>query len=359
MSPSSKKLAQRQRRGIVTMIVFMFVAVAIVAGGLFGPSLFLKEPGANASTSESNSETKKDAKKDSKSDESCPTEFVQEAARTDGGPQVDPGFEAAILAAIATATDENEALRDTVLERAAISGQRLAIAAHYFGIVKDEKNWQPYVKDGCLSELGQKLYDKLDIAVHMPGVTFAIGEAPASGTNSGMKADGTYGIDANPGIGGNRKAVEITLADGSKGWFMFRCGNPVYQSPPPGLPHVPTDNPPPPPPAPTCPWNPALPPESPNCLEPKPSDASEWEYDDEKGTVDETGAATDAADVDTEATGGGGVVDTATSTPGSETGGAAPGAGAADPGRGGQLPANEGTDTTTGTPAPAGDSGGF
>jgi len=174
--------------------------------------------------------------------ENCLPEFTQEGTVEQMSAKVDPGFEEAILASI---DNDDDPLRGTILKRAGINGHRLAITAHFFGQYEDPNNWQSLVDNGCLSSEGQRLYERVNGIMNAEGVSFAIGEAPANGTNSGMDPNGTYGISATPGIYGDRRAIEITMPDGSKGWIMFRCGNPVFMGTP-NLPHVPTDNPPPP-----------------------------------------------------------------------------------------------------------------
>lgn len=175
--------------------------------------------------------------------DNCTPEFTQVALNRQGSAKVNPNFDAEVNAAIASGIADP--LRATVLVNSGHDGLSLGIYAHQVGLLgNDQTQWPSFVEGNCLSEAGKRLYDKLDGAYHLQGVTFAVGEAPATGNNSGVNADGTYGVDASSGIGGDRKAIEITLPDGSKTWIMFRCGNPVFTARP-NLPTVPTDNPPP------------------------------------------------------------------------------------------------------------------
>jgi len=191
--------------------------------------------------------------------EECEPEFTQIALDRKGSPKVNPNFQAEYDAVAATGISDPE--RATLLVTSGHNGALLATYAHQVGLfsdqdVKDTSKVATLIDGNCLSKDGKSLYNKLDGAYHMAGVTFAVvDEAPANGTNSGVDANGNYGVAEGRGITGDRKAIEITLPNGTKTWVMFRCGNPVFLGSP-NLPHVPTDNPPPvvvvtpPPPAP-------------------------------------------------------------------------------------------------------------
>jgi hypothetical protein len=149
---------------------------------------------------------------------------------------------------------------------------------------------------GCASEEAIDLMVQLDLSV--ANAKSIIPEAaPANGYNSGVN-DGVVIGDTAPGIGGNRAAVKITLQDGTEIWIMARCGNVVTMGPPPVPPGT-TDNPP------RCPYNPELPPDSPDCLQPKkPEESSsqnpanpDWIKDEPGGgnhSVEYTDGATDS-----------------------------------------------------------------
>jgi hypothetical protein len=186
----------------------------------------------------------------------CEPEFTQVALDRKGSPKVDPEFASKVDAAVQSGDDD--AYRKVILDVSGKNGQLLAVYAHQMGLFEDPSKWESLVADNCLSDEGQRLYNQLDGAYHMKDMSFKEGEAPENGTNSGVNGDGAYGVDANQGVTGDRKAIEITLPDGSKTWIMFRCGNPVFLGKPVGLPTVPTDNP--APPTPETPTTPGTPP---------------------------------------------------------------------------------------------------
>lgn len=258
-SQQRSRVARNIARISALVLAFVFaiplLGLAISFSNNAGMEARLSNPSPEASATETATPTP----------EGCTPEFTQIALDRKGSAKVVLDFSAKVDEAVASGN--KDAYRTVVLGISGQNGQLLAVYAHQMGLYKDPNNWQPLVDGGCLSKEGQRLYDQLDGAYHMEGMTFALGEAPANGTNSGVNADGTYGVDASSGIGGDRKAIEITLPDGSKTWIMVRCGNPVFQGKP-NLPTVPTDNP-PPVENPKCPWNPALPPNSPNCVQPK------------------------------------------------------------------------------------------
>lgn len=163
----------------------------------------------------------------------------------------------------------NANLRDALLERSAQNGMLLATWSSTVGLHEDPNDWDQLVDGDCLSEEGQRLHAQFEGALKATGTSVAIGEAPENGYNSGVN-DGVFGVDANPGVRGDRTAVMITMKDGSKVYIMVRCGNPVYPGKP-NLPEVPTDNPPPPT---TPPTNPPPPPPPTN----EPKDPSEDPY---------------------------------------------------------------------------------
>ena len=277
----------------------------------------------------------------------CEPAYTQIAVGNEGGRVIDD-FEVRYAAATTEANNLSDAQRSLLIEESGKNAQTLAAWAHAFGLLEDPNNWKSLVADDCLSPEGQKLHSKLDGALSATGSTFEEAEAPADGFNSGVD-DGIYGVSSEAGVRGDRKAIKVTLSDGTVTYIMVRCGNPVYPGKP-DLPNVPTDNPPPveppvvtPPPTkppvdtPKCPWNPALPPDSPKCLQPKSKNPDDYRQPGDGGKGPDVGTGTKPPapvtpvqpapePVQTEAPGGGGIIDTPTKPPGSETGVTAPGA---------------------------------
>ena len=222
----------------------------------------------------------------------CEPAYAQAAVGNEGGKVIDD-FETRYATATTEANNLSDAQQSLLIEQSGTNAQTLAAWAHAFGLYEDPNNWQPLIDGNCLSAEGQKLHNQFEGALSATGSKFEEASAPADGFNSGI-SDGVYGVSSSAGIRGDRKAVKVTLSDGTVAYVMVRCGNPVYPAKP-NLPEVPTDNPPPPvekppvapppvkpppvqpppvkPPVdtPKCPWNPALPPDSPKCLQPKSS----------------------------------------------------------------------------------------
>lgn len=151
---------------------------------------------------------------------------------------------------------------------------------------------------------------------------------------------GTSGFEGN--------VIQFTNPNGITVQLRLLCGfQPTW--PPTAPPPVE-----PPPVNPVCPWDSTLPPDHPDCLKPKSSNPDDYVYPADKPKVPEVTAPAEATPppVVTEVTGGRGVVDTPTSTPGSESGVTAPGAAPA-PTTPPAIPANQGGDNA------AGDPGGF
>lgn len=190
---------------------------------------------------------------------SCTPAYQQVEVKHDGG-KVDSEFAEKYAEATAKAKNLSDAQIKLLLEESGKNAQVLATWAHPFGLFSDPSKWPTLVANGCLSPEGQKLHNQFEGALKASGTKVTEGNADANGYNSGI-SNGTYGVDASRGVSGDRKAIQITLKDGTTFWIMVRCANPVYPGKP-NLPHVPTDNP-------KCPWNPTLPPDSPLCHQPK------------------------------------------------------------------------------------------
>jgi hypothetical protein len=95
----------------------------------------------------------------------------------------------------------------------------------------------------CISRTGAALAGEVELLVAKAEVVPA--QAPTSGTNTGMTANGTVVVASQPGISGDRKAIEVRLSDGTVFWVLGRCGQLVTLTPP-GFPKGPTDEKPPP-----------------------------------------------------------------------------------------------------------------
>ncbi len=174
---------------------------------------------------------------------------------------------------------------------------------------------------GCATDATVKLKIALDVA-RATARSITLSEAPVNGTNTGVE-NGQVVSDPGGTISGNRKAIQIVLADGSTIWIMARCGN-IVTSGPPIFPPGKTDNP---PCTDKCLPNPCPPGnENPDCA-PKSTHAKDYTLPEGKPSV--TNGPTPVAIppvVVTTVPGGGGVVDTPTNTSGTETGTTAPGA---------------------------------
>jgi len=175
----------------------------------------------------------------------CDAKFVQVVANNNGD-KVDGDFEQKYAAATSDAANLSDAQKQLLLTNSANNAQRLAIWSNAWGLYASPNNWQPLVDGNCLSAAGRDLYNQFAGALNAKGTTFAEGDAPATGYNSGVNSNGTYQVYATPGVTGNRKAIKVTLANGSVVWIMVRCGNVVYSTPPPGVPTTtpPTTTPP-------------------------------------------------------------------------------------------------------------------
>lgn len=172
----------------------------------------------------------------------CEPQFTQVAANNDNN-RVIGNFGERYAAATANANNLSDAQRALLLEESGKDATVLAAWAQAFGLYGDPSKWPELVNNGCLSSEGIKLHNQFEGALTAEGVTFEEAQAPENGFNSGV-FDGVYGTSETQGVTGDRKAIKVTLKDGSVVYLLVRCGNPVYPGKP-DLPNVPTDNPPP------------------------------------------------------------------------------------------------------------------
>ena len=176
----------------------------------------------------------------------------------------------------------------------------------------------------CANDATVQLYLYIESTIVQSSVD--AGYAPENGYNTGVE-NGIVVADANPGISGDRRAVQVTLRDGRKVWIMGRCGNivttkDVYKH------HGKTDE-----------HHRHHPVCTKNCtpLTPKSSNINDYQRPGTDNTKDSGTGTKPKASVNTPAestppivstvkVGGGGVVDTPTNHPGSESGVTAPAA---------------------------------
>lgn len=233
MSMRGKKIAS----GCVALVTGLLIVALVWVLPLMG-----KAPSADAQVS---APTPSPTVSATPTPDICPAEFVQVASGHENN-NVDDQFAAdyakATSDAIAAGQKVSDAQRELLLNKTGHDAWLLAIWAHPFGLFDDPNEYTSLVEGDCLSHEGQALYNQFKGVLATAVLTE--GQAPSNGTNSGVY-DGTYGVNSGPGIRGDRKAIEVTLPDGTKVWIMVRCGNVVYPpGPPPGnLPKVPTDDP--------------------------------------------------------------------------------------------------------------------
>lgn len=279
-----------------------------------------------------------DSAESASTDDSCEATYTQVASNNENN-RVIGDFSVRYAKVTAEADNLSDAQRTVLLEESGKDAFVLAVWTHAFGLYEDPKQWEELVDGDCLSSEGVKLHNQLEGVLSASGTTFEEAEAPANGFNSGVH-DGVYGVASDQGVNGDRKAIKVTLKDGTVVYIMVRCGNPVFPGKP-GLPEVPTDNP----PTPTPPGN-----------TPKSSDPNDYRRPGDGGKGQDVGtgtkpvvpevttpAETTPPQVETSKPGGGGVVDTPTKPPGSETGVTAPGA-TPPPSTPSAPPPNEGSD---------------
>lgn len=121
------------------------------------------------------------------------------------------------------------------LERVKTDPNLLTGTAKYF--LNRDVDKASLVKDGWATDEAVQLVAELQLALAQAETS--IGEAPKNGYNSGVY-NGKVVAASNAGITGSRKAIKVTLKDGSVIYVMARCGNPVTPGKP-SLPEGPTD----------------------------------------------------------------------------------------------------------------------
>lgn len=301
-------------RAIGRALVVLLALVAIVIAGMW---LAIGSGNGNAKPADEPTETSSSEPADEPTDETCPARFVQKDIT-----------DKKLARFIKGGIDAKTAKESTKKLLAAVGhdASTLRFYAELFNIKDLPPKAEMLNADGtCLSEAGRQVHHDLTVVMNASGQKF--GEAPAGAWNTGVDQNGNPVVDSQPGIRGNRKAVVYTLPDGTKVIIMVRCGNPALPKKP-DLPDGDTDNP-------ECKYNCNPPPKCPpgqvgtppNCLTPKSDDPDDYVYPDGKPPVGNPGPADNTPpDVDTDQDGGGGVKDTPTNPPGSETGGNAPGA---------------------------------
>jgi hypothetical protein len=141
----------------------------------------------------------------------------------------------------ATTPEEARAAANEWAELVRTDPTLLAGAAKYL-LDRDVNQAELFDSDGCATQTAVDLVGELKVALALSSITPS--EAPADAYNSGTDGQQVVGA-ANPGIGGNRKAILIEAPNGTKIWVMARCGNPVTEGAPP-VPVGPTDEGPPP-----------------------------------------------------------------------------------------------------------------
>lgn len=242
METKNAALVKHQWGGRIFAIIVALVALVLIVVTL--------NPGVNA-TSAQEAEKKNPtttALTASNSGE-CKPEFVQASLNHEGN-KVDSDFEKDYDAALAASPDLPEAVANLLLKKAGQDAQFLAIRTYELGLHEDANNWSDLVDGNCLSEKGQKLHAQYEGVLNATATVITEDEAPSNAVNSGVNDD-VFGVANSSGIHGDRKAIKVTLKDGTSVYILVRCGNGVFPGNP-GLPEVPTDNP-PPPKAPECP----------------------------------------------------------------------------------------------------------
>ncbi len=167
-------------------------------------------------------------------------------------PRYQPAVEDVINNNALTPEQKIKGIKNVEIKLAASNAQTLAALAHSVGLHDNASNYKGLVEGGvivdgaCLSEEGKDLLAQYKGAIFAKGVTLEVGEASPEDTNSGINGE-VFVVASEPGIVGDRRAIILTLSDGTKVIKMIRCMNFVYPGGmvPPNTPKGQTDNPPP------------------------------------------------------------------------------------------------------------------
>jgi hypothetical protein len=239
MQITNSALAKHQRGGHIFAAIVALVAFVLIAASLMPR---VDGTSAQATVTVKDSSSTESTPTPSPTDE-CTPEFIQKSVSHEGN-KVDADFAQAYAKATANAGNLSEAQSDVLLAKAGQDAQVLAIWTSAFGLYEDPNDWKDLVDGNCLSKEGEKLHAQFEGVLTAKGTVITEANAPSNGVNSGVHGD-TYGVSSSAGIHGDLRSVKVTLHDGTSVYILIRCGNVVHPSNP-GLPEVPTDNPPPP-----------------------------------------------------------------------------------------------------------------
>jgi hypothetical protein len=219
---------------ILVLAVAFFIAIGLIfSGGVADPAKAAADVSTDAPTPEA-----------TETAAGCPPQFVQVASANDGH-KVNHAFAEQYKMAVEQTGNVSDGFRSVILEQSGKDVSQLTINAYAFKLIDNPNARDGLVADGCLSQEGIKLHNQLEGALKVGGMTFEEVDAPENAYNSGVGDDGLFGVSSTSGIYGDRRAIKVTMKDGSVVYIMIRCGNPVFPGKP-NLPEVPTDNPPPP-----------------------------------------------------------------------------------------------------------------
>lgn len=104
----------------------------------------------------------------------------------------------------------------------------LAGSAQYF-LAGEKVDPSTLSKDGCATDAAVELSTRIQLAI-AGAKSITPSTAPSTGYNSSVVNNAVVGASSS-GISGNRKAILITLSDGTQVWIMARCGNLVTTGP--------------------------------------------------------------------------------------------------------------------------------
>ncbi len=107
------------------------------------------------------------------------------------------------------------------------SHHNLLVAAGRALLPTDESKFDESTisSDGnCANNITIQLVSQIELAVIGQSKSINVVNAPTNGYNTGVE-NGIVVGSATPGISGDRRAIQITFRDGRKVWIMGRCGN--------------------------------------------------------------------------------------------------------------------------------------